>query len=320
MYLIQEHNWPGLAYEYRARQGAAWQRLLHGEYEGAAALFQEAYRVLLTNQPEGSRYHKGEALHNWGLALLYLGQTQAGARETLAAFIEDSASLAEENPMYEELGRPAALNLVYAFGVSGVGLAGLAREVRAHISSGGRLPDPHEYLMSPTVVALLATMVPTSTTRIIGRLRTAPERAVFVGGGYIYVDSHLRPMRDVVDGLGYEGIVPADHDMPPGWRSDHVSLTLLSMCEFAIFDGTVAAGQQVEVAFLLDRHRRPERTLILYDGDLTSRVQLSGGMNLEMLEANGIHPREYHGIAEAGQIIRDWLPPLPAPATTSGTT
>jgi hypothetical protein len=85
MYLIQEHLWPGLVFEYRSRQAAAWERLLRGDDEGAVGLFADAYRVLLDAQPPQHRYHKGEALHNLGLAHLWAGNTVDGLSETLAA-------------------------------------------------------------------------------------------------------------------------------------------------------------------------------------------------------------------------------------------
>jgi hypothetical protein len=310
MYLIQEHLWPGLAREYRSRQAAAWERLQAGEHEASAALFREAYEVLLHAQPDGHRYHKGEALHNWGLALLWSGDIEGGLRETVAAFVEDAASLAEENPIAEELGRPAAHNLVYAFGLAGPALAAFGRAVRTHIVSGQQLPDPHVLLATPAGKALLATRVATTTTTLLERLRSSVERSVFVGGGYAHIDSHIRPMRDVVNGLGYDAIVPADVDAPPDWRSDHWALTLLAFCERVVIDGTDPAGQQVEAYMLLDRQLRPDRTLVVFDSQLTDRVRLSGGMNLEKLEAYGIHAQPYDGIEDAGRIIRAWLPEL----------
>lgn len=47
-----------------------------------------------------------------GLALLWGGDRRRGLEETLAAFIEDAASLAEENPRFEELDRSAAHNRI----------------------------------------------------------------------------------------------------------------------------------------------------------------------------------------------------------------
>jgi hypothetical protein len=313
MYLVQEHLWPGLAYEYRARQSAGWHQFLAGEHQVAAALFRDAYQLLLESQPEERRYHKGEALHNWGLALLWSGEVEAGLRETLAAFIEDAASLAEENPVFEELGRPAAHNLVYAFGVSGPALAAFGLTVRAHITAGSPLPDPHVLLVTPAAEALIAARTATAPTSLIERLRASVQRAVFVGGGYAHIDTHVRPMRDVVNKLGYDGVVVADTEAPPDWRSDHWSITLLYFCTFVIIDGSDPAGQQVEVHRLVDRQLRPDRTLILFDTALADRVQLSGGMNMEMLEAYGIHAHPYLGIEDAAQIIRRWLPDLAAP-------
>jgi hypothetical protein len=310
VYLIQEHLWPGLAFEYRSRQGAAWQRFLAGDHEAAATLFRQAYEVLYDAQPEGRRYHKGEALHNWGLALLWSGDVEGGLRETLAAFIEDAASLAEENPIPEELGRPAAHNLIYAFGLAGPAVAAFGRVVRAHITSGQQLPDPHAVVGTAVAQALIATRVATTTTSLIERLRASVERSVFVGGGYAHIDSHIRPMRDVVNGLGYDGVVPADVDAPPDWRSDHWALTLIGFCERVVIDGTDPAGQQVEAYMLSDRQLRPDRTLILFDSQLTDHVRLSAGMNMEKLEAYGIHAQPYDGIADAGRVIREWLPDL----------
>jgi hypothetical protein len=308
LYLIPEHMWPGLAFEYRSRQATAWRHLLDGDHAAAIALFTDAYEVLLDAQPPDHRLHKGESLHNLGLAHLWAGNTEEGLRETLAAFVEDAASLAEENPVFEELGRPAAHNLVYGFGVNGVQLAEFGRSIRAHIARGEPLPDPHAMLTTPLALALARNRIETTATRIIGRLRTAPERAVFVGGGYAHIDSHIRPMRDVVNALGYDGVVVADFDAPPDWRSDHKALSLLALCQFVVIDGSDPAGQQVEVSRLLDRQLRPDRTLVVFDTQLTDHVRLSQGMNMERLEANGIHATPYDGIEEAKAIIQRWLP------------
>lgn len=37
---------------------------------GGTEGYERAYRALLDAQPEGRRFHKREALHSWGLALL----------------------------------------------------------------------------------------------------------------------------------------------------------------------------------------------------------------------------------------------------------
>lgn len=61
---------------------------------------------------------------------------------------------------------------------------------------------------------------------------------------------------------------------------------------------------------LSDRQLRPDRTLVVFDSQLTDRVRLSGGMNVEKLEAYGIDAQPYDGIEDAGRIIRAWLPEL----------
>ena len=85
MYLIQEHLWPGQALEYRRRQATAWAQLLAGNHEAAIGSFRDAYGVLSDAQPSEHRLHKGESLHNLGLAHLWAGNTNEGLRETLAS-------------------------------------------------------------------------------------------------------------------------------------------------------------------------------------------------------------------------------------------
>jgi hypothetical protein len=313
VHLIQEHNWPGLAYEYRVRQQQAWQALAERDSTRALSLMAEAYEVLAEAQPDGRRLHKGEVLHNWGLVLLTSGDVEGAVRKTLAAFVEDAASLAEESPAdYAELTRPAARNLVFVFGLSGPMLAAFGALVRRHVGTGGELRDPEAFLEIPATQELLDSRTPTATTTMMENLKGAIGRAVFVGGGYgnDRINTHLRPMRDHVVGLGYEGVIVADLEAPEDWRSDHKSIALLGLCQFAIFDATDAAGQQVEVYELSDRQLRADRTLIIWDADITERPQLSGGMNLEKLRAYGIEPKPYHGIDDARATIDAWLPRL----------
>jgi hypothetical protein len=308
MQLIQEPNWPSLSREHRALLATAGQALAKGDFGAAAEGYERAYRLLLTNQPERFRFHKGEALHNWGLALLWQERTQEAVERTLEAFVEDAASLAEENPRFEELDRPAAHNLVYVFGLSGRLLGDLATTVRAHIANGGLLPDARSYLSSVLHLRVTASAPAPGQPRIIGQHRLPPERRVFVGGGFAHLDTHLRPIRDIVDSLDYEGVVAADYGVPHGWRSDDVALGLMHTSHFGVFDLSDPAGQMVEIAELPDRKHDPVRTLAVWDTRVSQHPAVSYGMIQERLADWEVVPVPYKDMSELDAIITSWLP------------
>lgn len=306
MQLIQEAD-SSLAGRYRDLLDEAGQRLVAGDFEAAAEGYERAYRALLDAQPAGRRFHKGEALHNWGLALLWLGRTDEARQRTLEAFVEDAASLAEENPRYEELDRPAAHNLVYVFGFAGQALAFLARFVRGHVQEGNLLPDPRPFLES--AIRVVSPPPPSVTgLKIIGQHRFAPEYRVFVGGGFLHLDTHLRPMRDIVDALNYEGIVAADYGVPHGWRDDDVAFGLMHQCHYGLFDLSDPAGQMVEITNLPDRKHNPERTMAVWDRRVSAKPAVSYGMVLSRLEDWGIQPVPYDDLSQLNDVIANWLP------------
>jgi hypothetical protein len=307
MQLIQEPDWPSLGGLYRALQAEAGQLLNAGEFESAAALYERAYRALLEAQPEGRRFHKGEALHNLGLALLWLGRTDEARQRTLEAFVEDAASLAEESPRYDELDRPAAHNLVYVFGTAGQALALLSRIVRDYVGTGNLLPDPRPFLESSFRIVSPVPPAP-GGVRIIGQHRLPPEKRVFIGGGFAHLDTHLRPMRDLVDAVGHEGVVAADFGVPHGWRDDDVALGLMHQCHYGLFDLTDPAGQMVEIAALPDRKHNPARTLAVWDRSLVAKPAVSYGMVLSRLEDWGVKPIPYDDVSDLGTVIAAWLP------------
>ncbi len=306
MQLIQEPA-SSLGALYRALQDEAGQHLVAGNFEAAAAGYESAYRALLDAQPEGRRFHKGEALRDWGLALLWLGRTDEARQRTLEAFVEDAASLAEENPRYEELDRPAAHNLVYVFGFAGQALVFMSRFVRDFIDGGDLLPDPRPFLES-TIRVVSPPPPPPGGLKIIGQHRLPPEYRVFVGGGFVHLDSHLRQIRDIVDSLEYEGIVAADFGIPHGWRDDDVALGLMHQCHYGVFDLTDPAGQMVEIAALPDRKHTPSRTMAVWDRSITTKPAVSYGMVLSRLEDWSVTPVPYDDINELREILLERLP------------
>lgn len=305
MQLIEQAD-PELDARYRALLVEAGSRLSAGDFEAAAVAYERAYQTLIEAQPDGRRFHKGEALHNWGLALLWLGRTDEARQRTLEAFVEDAASLAY-NPRYEELDRPAAHNLVYVFSLAGQVLVFLGRFVRARVQEGYLLPDPRRFLESE-ISLIPPPSPPVPGQKIIGKHRLEPEFRVFVGGGFVHLDTHLRPMRDIVDGLNYEGIVAADYVPPHGWRDDDVAFGLMHQCHYGLFDLSDPAGQMVEITNLPDRKHNPERTMAVRDQRVSAKPAVSYGMVLSRLEDWGVDPVPYDDVSELAAVIAGWLP------------
>lgn len=287
--------------------GEAWRHFNAREFEGAAKAFDAAYRLVLEAQPQGRRYHKGEALHNKGLALLWVGRHDAALDETLAAFVEDAASLAEENPKLEELDRPAAHNLVYVFGRPGPPLADFAHQVRGLIRSGALLPDPHPLLRTP--VGEYAARVPSAAraSRIIGAFTQPPERRVFIGGWYRRLEATLCPLRDHLYGLGYDGVIAADFGIPAGWGEDEIALSLLTDCHYAIFEVSESAGQVEEVSDVPETMRTPTRVLAVFDRTHAPTPGISKGMTLTKLARWNVEPASYSDIEELKACAEEWL-------------
>ena len=308
MQLIQQ--WPDAL---RARHDAisvdGWQRFAVGDFEGAARAFESAYRLVLGEQPEGQRYHKGEALHNRGVALLWGGDRQRGLEETLAGFIEDAASLAEENPRFEELDRPAAHNLIYVFGLAGPPLAAFALQVRSEIGSGRLLPDPHALLATPAATEAATPPTGAPVPRTIGTLDSLPERRVFIGGWYGRLVDTLRPLADYLVTIGYDGLMAADFGVPSGWGEDEVMFPLLTSAQRAIFEVSESAGQVEEIADVPETMRTPQRILAVFDRANAPKPGISRGQTLAKLERWKVEPLGYGDLEELKRIVRGWLPP-----------
>jgi len=307
MQLIQEPYWPGLTSEHRLMLDAAWDRFRHGDFQEAAKGFDAAYRLLLEAQPEGHRFHKGESLHNKGLALLWAGDREESLRATLAAFVEDAASLAEESPRLEELDRPAAHNLIYVFGLAGPPLAAFASQVRALVSSGGLLPDPHALLVTEAAAEAATPPPGTRPPRIIGVPDPRPERRVFIGGWYGRLVGALRPLRDHLESIDYDGIVVADFGVPAGRGEDEIELALLTNCHYAVFEVSESAGQIEEIRDVPETMRTPERVLAVFDRNHGHEPGISRGQTLVKLRRWNVEPVGYSDLGELFRVVEAWL-------------
>jgi hypothetical protein len=308
MRLIQQPDWPAdLARTYDHDMLAAGLALKAGERAAALEDLEKAYRTLLEAQPEGRRFHKGGSLHDAGLQRMYLGDGRGALEYTLMAFVEDALSLAEEQPRLEELDRPAAHNLVYVFAVPGPALATLAVWIRRVVGFGWYVPDPAEFLKRPELRDVLSLAAAHSGKRIPGLFGSPVEKRVFVGGYYGegLLDTTLRPIRDHVDHLGYDGILVDDFSIPAEMGTDEHSIMLLLSSYFAIFDFTHRGGQEEEFGKLPDTMRK--RALVIYDARAPGAPNVSGGMTKEKMTRWAVEAEGFNSTAEMLQTVETFL-------------
>ena len=306
MQLIQ--HWPeDLRERHDALSNDARLHLSAQEFALAAQGFEAAYRLVLAAQPKGRRYHKGESLCNVGLALNWLGRGEEALRATLAAFVEDAASLAEESPGFDELDRTAAHNLVYVFGIGGGSLIQLALHVRALIGSGRLLPDPYAILGADTALVASTPSAGSGTPRTVGSIEVPPERRVFIGGNYGRLVVTYRPLRDRLGTWGYDGLLAADFGIPDGWGEDEIELALLTNCHYAIFEVSESGGQIEEVADVPETMKNATRVLAVFDCNQAPEPGISRGQTLVKLARWGVKPCGYRDLDELAGIAHSWL-------------
>jgi hypothetical protein len=317
-YLQEEHEWPaGLSERHFGKGLEARSALEQGLFGAAARLFEEQYRLLLEAQPHRRRFHKGESLHNWGLSLIYLGDQERALRETLAAFIEDAASGAENEPdRLGELDGSAAHNLIYVFGTWGPRVAQIAQQVRDSIRAGEELPDPHVLFETADMATAAARPAGTRPLRVIGSVDSPPERRVFIGGNYRRLTETLWPLADRLGAIGYDGLLAADFGTPSGWGSDEVMMPLLTGSHFAVFEVSESGGQIEEIAAVPNTMQTPERVFAVFDRSEAAEPGISHGQTLVKLSRWGVVPIGYDSIDHLERLVTEWLQANQPPAAT----
>jgi hypothetical protein len=308
--MILIDQWPEeVVAAHQAHKSAAETAAQRRDFETAAAEFQAAVDDLREAQPERHRYHKGESLHNLGFVLLFAGNERRAIEVTVLAFIEDCLSRAEESPRTrDELDRPAAHNLVYVFGVPGRKVADLSSWIRLIAISGQIVADPATLLAEERVKDVIATASEPTGKRIPGIFNSPPHKRVFVGGyyGQGLLETVLRPIRDQVKHLTYDGVLADDFAIPAGQDTDEHAISLLLSCHYAVFDFTERGGQEEEFARLPDTMK--DRTLVIYDSRVPGAPKVSGGMTMPKMGRWGITPVPFEDGNQLSQIVRDFLP------------
>jgi hypothetical protein len=162
-----------------------------GRFSDAYETYRRLYEIMLGEQPETRRWHKGLPLANMGLARIRQGLSREGLKWMLLAFIEDALSRGEKHPhILDELQMPAAHNL-RIYGLSESRLREMALRIRGRLDQGVLVHDPIDIFIEDGYESLLPEAVQQ------GRRQEPPPERIVVR---VLVSSpgDLRPERLVV--------------------------------------------------------------------------------------------------------------------------
>lgn len=238
------------------RKTAAAKSFQAGMWDRAAELFEGTYEFVTAQQRRfGRRFHKGWELHNWGIALMQVGETKKGIRNIYLAYIEDalSAELGREDEIASEL----AARVLADYGASAMLLelirqAAFARKERSDVPADplAILEDVQAQLSSDDAalesVDLTEEAVRVEKRRIEDGFEHPFERRCFVGGNYYGGGPNLEDIVRVVEANEFDPVVAARFETAEG-DVHHRSLLLLHLCSKAVFEVTFPAGQLMEL-------------------------------------------------------------------------
>lgn len=214
-------------------------------YEASLLLLYQA------QEAEDKPKHKGVPYHMIGLIKLGLGEIEEARNFFLCAYIEDllhgHESIADEAPAAQVLKDyfhlPPDEILPIKELVTDKKQAGLLDEIR----------DPNQILRELTpkgtvdLSAIFKISIP--PTKLEKKSLGFPkdwEKAVFVGGNYIFNMPTIIKIKDIVKNLGYEPIIADEYKIPEK-HIHHHCMMLLHACKYAILEVTTPGGQLLEI-------------------------------------------------------------------------
>jgi len=226
-----------------------------GQYVEAQKGFEKMYKILLDEQPDGRRYHKGHALHNIGAAL-YSRNPQAALKYFLLAYVEDLLYQPEgQEDAADTL--PAGKTLSGVYIVKEDLLAALKALAKNAKTNGPVIQNPESVIksldknlskyLSDKTKALAATEV----LRKPGQFQSEWKRRVFVGGSYSNHIAEIERIGKLCVKLGRDPVIASQFETPPH-RIHHHALMLLHECRAAIFEVSDDVGQLMEIERLRD--------------------------------------------------------------------
>lgn len=270
--------------------------LQKGDFRRAEETATHLYNLMLRSQPDDGWYHKGYALHNIGVSLLFQNRAQDAFQYFILAFIEDG--LAEHSGEdVRAKAKPAANVLRTIYEVPESMLDDLFGALQRKVSDRPAIKDPQEVLTSLPPVNP-PKRVTVELKKQPGRYSEPWQKRIFIGGSYDMVAT-INEIRKIVVDLGFEPVIPLEFDIPAELAHHH-SLMLLHDCKYAIFDVSKESGQMMEI----------ERTRDYEVETFTVHQKHSfhaSAMIRALLERQGVTVGSYEAFADLRGIIEKFL-------------
>ena len=295
-----------------------------GQWTRVVELQDGVYRAMVEAQSEGRRIHKGGPLMSVGSALLAAGDPERALDWVLQSFVEDVLSRAEESPeSIDELSRPAAMTLLFNFGLRGPSLVDLAVRLRRRVADGVLWRRPDEALRDePFALPRAETVAQQSGQaqaaieqvagsapriepwRLPGLFGTLYDDRVFVGGSYGSESlGSLVIIRDTLRAQGLDGVLAAEFKRPG--RTPELNyedaLLLLRSCRWAVFDVSERSGQLHEIQDAVSLGMAGQVLMVR-----SSASARPSDMTTGAARRLGTKIRTYVGPAELQSLVRRW--------------
>jgi len=235
--------------------------LVEGDFQRAEQLLKMLYHEMRDDEnrlAEGQRYHKGWALHNWGIVILLQRKPQRvpeAYNKIILAYIED---LLDFDSTEQVRAAPAYKTLVGNPWIMPAYLDMIQNEVERRKATHQIPKNPEEVLEPFGDETKHAVEKPLDIT--INQVRSTvlawlddkgvKETRVFVGGNYRNI-AILRHITDIVRNFDYIPVMPID--LPETSEQAHeklihdISIEMMQNCTYAIFEVTISDGHLMEI-------------------------------------------------------------------------
>lgn len=278
--------------------------MLSQRYDEAKKGFQEIFDMLLKEQPDGVRYHKGYPLHQVGMTTLLAGKSREALRYFVLAYIEDLL-LQKEGEEDKADKMPASKTLRGAYKVPESALGELKEIARRKKKIGELIQDPDIIFRElargrplPEVARPTETPDVSEKKRKPGQFECDWERRVFLGGSYLKHFSEINQIKKVCKELAWDPVIALEFETPED-KTHHHALMLLHECSRAIFEVTEHVGQLMEIERLRDYQ---VKALIVCQVNAPLSEML-----IALLASEGFEVKRYGSPQELDELVTDFL-------------
>jgi len=292
--------------------------LVEGNFQEAERLLKTLYQEMMDEEnrlAEGQRYHKGWALHNWGIAILLQRKPQRipeAYNKIILAYIED---LLDFDSIEQVRAAPAYKTLVGNPWIMPAYLNMIQDEVERRKAAHEIPKNPEDVLKPFSDETKRAVEKPLDIT--IDQIRSTvlawlddkdkgvKEKRVFVGGNYKNI-AVLRHIADTVRDFDYIPVMPID--LPETSEQTHetlihdISIEMLQNCPYAIFEVTISDGHLMEIERARDF--KGLKVILVYQ----AIKQGEQPTITRMLITTNFEKKPYRNFSELTTEIRNFLP------------